>query len=226
MTPIRASAPAPLTLIGCGTVFEAIAADPAAYGISAFAQQLRVAAVSEIAANADALIAQARQTTAAIFIAVDSNALNYARLELYGRARLHGLKLSTLVSRSAHVAVNVQLADNVWIGPAAVIEHGVTIGADTQVGARTRIDAEAVIAPHVTIGAGASIGANCRLGSHTVIGTDMHLRAGVTLGKHCLLDRQGAWQQSLDDGHFLDPMFNSPARIVGPGYTLRRKKTA
>lgn len=226
MTPTHAHAPAPLTLIGCGAVFDAIAADPAAYGITHFAQRLQVAGVSEIAANADALLAQAGQTDAAIFVAVDSNALNYARLELYGRARLHGLKLSTLVSLSAHLAADVQLADNVWVGPAAIVGHGITVGANVQIGAGARLDAGARIAAHVTIGAGASIGAACRLGSHTVVGADVQLRAGATLGKHCLLDSPGPWQQTLDDGHFLDPMLTRPARIVGPGYSLRRKPQA
>lgn len=214
---------APLTLIGCGAAFEAIACEPAAYGLSVPPELRRIASVAAVADAADAALdglAGAEGDAPRVFIAVDAHALNYARLELYGRAKLRGVRMATLVHGCAIVAPGVRLADNCLIGPAALIGPGAVIGGDVFIGAGARLDACVTLAAHVWVGAGAALGAGCRVGTHSFVGDDVRLRAGVCLGRHCVVDHAAEHGRSLHDGSFIEPVFGGAATIIGAGYSF------
>lgn len=214
----------PLTLIGCGDAFEAIADEPAAYGLVEAPQLRRIEAVAAIAASAyavlDALIDDAGDAPL-VFIAVEAHALNYARLELYGRAKLRGVRMATLVHESAVVAASAKLSDNCLVGPAALIGSGATIGPDSFIGAGARLEAGVMIAAHVWVGCGASLGAGCNVGTHSIVGADVKLRPGISLGRHCVIDSAGEYDGCLRAGSFNEPIFGGVATIVGAGYTFQ-----
>jgi acetyltransferase-like isoleucine patch superfamily enzyme len=212
-----------ICLIGCGRVFDAIATDTAAYGLDG-AWTVRAAEnVAALAGRAASLLEGLDPVTVRIFAAVDENALNYARLELYGAARLAGFRLATLVHARAWCAPDAKLGDNVWLGPAALVGAGAQLAGDVLVHAGARVDAGARIAAHVWIGPGAAVGAGATVGTHSVVGADTFVRAGVRIGKHCVADRPGAWESDMADGSMIDPRFAAPARIVGAGYSLHRR---
>ncbi len=210
-------------LIGCGTVFDAMAADSAGYGITPGCELRSAASVAELAGAVPLLLEGLDPARHRIFIAVDQNALNYARLELYGAARLRGFKPATLVHERAWVAPDARLDDNVWLGPGVLVGSKARLGSDVMVNPGARIDAGAHVEAHGWIGAGASVGAGTRVGTHCVIGADVHLRAGLQVGRHCVLDRPGAWDESLPNGVFSAPQFAAPARMVGAGYSHQKR---
>jgi carbonic anhydrase/acetyltransferase-like protein (isoleucine patch superfamily) len=218
MTTVRA-----ICLVGCGSVFEAIAQEPMAY-IPGIAWTLRrVDSVAQLAESVPTLLDGLDSTATDVFVAVDQNALNYARLELYGAARLRGLKLATLVHARAWSAPDARLDDNVWLGAGVLVSSGVHLASDVLVHPGGRIDAGARIGMHCWIGPGATIGAQAQIGAHSVVGADTYIRAATQLGKHCVVDRPGSWSQSMAAGSFIEPQFATPAHLIGAGYSHQRR---
>jgi len=212
-----------LCLVGCGTAFDTIASEPHAYADHGPWLLRQAESVARLAATRHRLLEGLDAATTQLFVAVDSNALNYARLELYGAARLAGFRMVSLVHARAWVAPGVKMADNVWIGPGASVNRGCVLASDVLVNPAARLDSDASIGVHGWIGPGASIGSGASVGPHSVIGASVSLRGGVRVGRHCVLDRAGAWQQDLPDGSFVEPEFDPAARIVGAGYSFQKR---
>lgn len=207
-------------LIGCGEVYRAVTAEAALYAaLSAGLRCVALPGPSAIAAQADALLATLDPAQHRLFIAVDANALNHARLELYGRARLLGFRMATLVHPRACVSLDATLGDNVWIGPGAHIGPGCKVGSNTLVGAQARLDTGVVVGAHGWLGPGARVGSDSQIGAHCVIGADVQLRAATRVGRYCLLDQAGPWRDDVAPGTFAVDGWAQPARVVGAGYT-------
>jgi UDP-3-O-[3-hydroxymyristoyl] glucosamine N-acyltransferase len=211
-------------LIGIGGAFDEIAADHAAYVPGATWEIRRAQSVAALAQSADALL-DGLPDSAKIFIAVDSNAINFARLELYGRALLRGYQLTTLIHPKAHVAPDAQLGSNVWIGPGASIGSRCKLSSDVLVNACVRLDAGVQVGAHGWIGPGASIGAGTELGGHCVLGADVRVAAGLQIGKHCVLTQPGYWAQSLPAGTFVEAGYSEPAHVIGAAYSWQPRRS-
>lgn len=211
-----------LCLVGCGSAFDTIAGEPDAYAGHGPWLLRPAESVARLAATRHHLLEGLDPATTQLFVAVDSNALNYARLELYGAARLAGFRMVSLVHARAWVAPGATLADNVWIGPGASVSPGCVLAGDVLVNPAARLDTGASVGMHGWIGPGASIGSGASVGPHSVIGAGVFLRGGLKVGRHCVLDRAGAWQRDLPDGSLVEPEFDAPARIVGPGYSFQK----
>ena len=221
---MRLNAGGQLFVIGCGKVFEAISNDLEGYGLEISSVNLYcIPDVSSIANKAEDVFSAVNSIVDNVFIAVDSNALNHARLELYGRAKFIGLHLNTLIHRTAYVSQTARLSDNVWIGPGVTIAHNCKIGSDTLINSRARIDSDAEISAHVWIGAGSCIGGATRVGQHSCLGDDVIIRNGTKIGKHCILDQIGPWEGEIKTGTFMEASYSSSANVVGPGYSFERR---
>lgn len=207
-----------LWLIGCGVAYESIAADCTSYAPEADWHFRRAESVAAIAGSVDILL-QDLPAQANLFIAVDDDAINYARLELYLPARLRGYHLQTLVHPSARVASDARLADNVWVGPGASVGSQCKLGDNVLVSAGARLDPGVQIGSHGWVGVSASIGGGTVVGANCVVGTDVHLGSALHLGRHCVLTRPGAWMRSMSDCTFFEPGFQQPTRMIGPGYS-------
>jgi len=207
-----------LWLIGCGVTYESIAADCAAYAPEADWQFRRAESLEAIAGSIDILLADL-PARAKVFVAVDEDALNYARLELYLPARLRDLRLQTLVHPTAVVASDAQLADNMWVGAGVTIGSRCKVGANVLLSPGVRLDPGVQIGAHGWIGVSASIGGGTTVGSHCVVGTNVHLGAALSLGKHCVLTKPGTWMESMPDCTFFEPGFSQPSRMIGPGHS-------
>lgn len=213
-----------LNLIGCGSVYDTLINDLSAYGLDpASVQGYRFNQVADIAAQAEQLLSQWNPQTHELFIAVDANALNHARLEMYGRARFQGFRMRSLVHHSAVLGTGVKLSDNVWVGPGALFGPSCQIASNTLVGAGVRLDADVRVAAHSWIGPGVRVGCHARLGSHVVLGADIVIQEHTELGRHVLLEQPGPWHGVLPSGTFWEARARSAARIIGPGYTFERK---
>lgn len=213
-----------LYILGCGDVLDAVTDDFSSYSINQHEVKLHVFEdVSLISEQADDIFSQCSPADCDCFIAVDSHALNYARLELYGRARLHGFRMRSLIHRSALISPSVKIADNVWIGPNVLLGPNCKIGSNTMIGAGSQIDAKVDVASHVWLGAGCRVGRNTKISSHSVIGSNIILQSDAEIGKHALINRIGSWGGRWAAGNFLEAESRQVAQIVGPGYTFDKK---
>lgn len=213
-----------LCLVGCGEVFDHLRTDLPAYGWQAEHVHCHpFDRVDAIAGQAEGVLAQWDPKADTLFIAVDANALNHARLELYGRARLRGFRLQALVHSSVIAGPGARWADNVWIGPGVLLGQACRIDSDSFIGAGSRLDARAHVAKHAWVGPGARIGVGCHIGAHAVLGADVMLKPGTQLGRHVLIDQPGPWAGPWAAGTFLESTWEQPARIIGPGYSFQRQ---
>lgn len=205
---MSSTAPTPaLALIGCGQLFDDIVAYWPVLGVGRSLLPLRLASTDNAVADTAALLADLNLEQTRIFAAVDTQAINHARLDVYAKARLMGFKGDSLCHPSAIVADDVRLGENCWIGAGAVIAHGVQIGNNTIIGDGARIEANAKLGANGWVGAGASVGVGTVLGQHCLIGRDVHLGAGLQIGRHCVIDVPGVFSASMVDGTFIDPLF-------------------
>ncbi|GKT24220.1 hypothetical protein [Acidovorax sp. SUPP3334] len=211
-------------LIGVGDVLQTIASDPAGYGLPQGWQLRAASSVAALSASASELLEGLDPAATTLFVAVDHNALNHARLELYGAARLRGLRMATLVHARAIVAPDARVADNVWIGAGTLIGRAASISSDVLIHPGTRIDAGAKIGMHSWIGPGASVGTDTEIGAHSVIGADQRLRAGLHIGRHCVIDGTDTPSEHLASGSFIAPHFARPARMIGAGYSFEKRR--
>lgn len=196
-----------LALIGCGQLFDEIVAYWPVLAADRTLLQLRLASVDAAAGDTAALLAGLNPAQTRIFAAVDSQAINHARLDVYARARLMGFKAESLRHPSAIVSEDVHVGENCWIGAGAVIAPGVHIGHNTIIGDMARIEAGARLGAHAWVGPGASMGANTALGQHCLIGRDVRLGPGLNIGRHCVIDVPGTYRESIPEGTFIDALF-------------------
>lgn len=213
----------PLYLLGCGSAFEAI---QGAWGEIAPGRDFHCLALTntdEIAQDAVGMLRGVDPALVRVFVAVDQNALNFARLDLYRQVRLLGFRGDSLVHPRAALAPGVKLGENCWIAAAAVLSGGVRLGNNSFVGAAARLDANVHIAAHAWIGAGASVGLGASVGSHTVLGADVHVAANVRIGRYCVVDVPGAYRSACADGTFVDALFPLPVRMYGSPSRLLAK---
>lgn len=216
-----------LYLIGFGDAYDAIVDDLPAYDIDpTLVKCVPLAGPASLAADADDLLGSLDPQGAPLFIAVDAHALNHARLELYGRARLKGFRFASLVHRRAHVSPSAKLADNVWVGPMSVLSPGVKVASNTLIGAGVRIDCQVSVGAHCWIGAGCAIGPRTTIGSHCVLGADITLREATNVGRHSLIDQPGLWQGEIAAGTFVESIYVAPARMLGSGYSHQKKRAS
>lgn len=204
-----------LALIGMGSVFDDICANWQLVGKGRTLLPLRMASMDHATADTAALLADLDPAQTRIFAAVDSLAINHARLDVYAKARLMGFRGDSLCHPTAIMASGIHIGENCWIGAGAVISHAAKIGNNTMVGAATRIEAGVTLGDNSWIGAGASIGAGSSLGKHCLIGNDVHIASHLKIGRHCVIDVPAAYRESLPDGFFIDPLFPSIVRLFG-----------
>jgi carbonic anhydrase/acetyltransferase-like protein (isoleucine patch superfamily) len=215
---------ADLWLVGCGRVFEAIAASRAVFTGAGTLHVVRLPSTDAIAGESFAEL-PAAEGGIEVFVAVDQSALNFARFDLYGRLRLIGYKFRTLVHPSALVDPSVQLGENCWVGPGANIGPQTKIGHNTFVGAGALIDSQASLGANVWAGAAARVGAGASIGAHSVIGADVRIADGVAIGRYCSIETPGHYLKPLPDKTYIDPLFELPVRAYGGGSPRARAKT-
>lgn len=211
-------------VVGCGTVYDSIAAEPHAYLNDASWEFRPAEGVEQIAGRVRELLANIDPASTEVFVAVDAQALNYVRLELYGAARLLGIRMLTLVHATAWAAPGTTLADNVWLGPGVRLGTACLIDSDVLIGMCVRMDSGVHVAAHGWIGPGSSLGNGVRVGTPSAIGEDVHLRASIQIGRHCTVDHAGTWGRDLPDGSFLEPEMPGVAQVIGAGYSFQKPR--
>lgn len=201
-----------LWLIGCGRVFETIAVSWAAIEPETVLHVVRLDSPDNIAEPFEGRIADATDD-AHFFAAVDQNALNFARLDLYARLRLNGHKFRSLQHPTAAVDPAAQIGENCWIGAHALIGAGAKLGHNTFVETAAIVLEGADVGANAWIGAAARVGTEARLGTHCVVGSGVSLASGITIGRYCSIERPGHYSTPLADRTYIDPLFENPVYI-------------
>ena len=216
--------PEKLILLGIGDVLSTIEDDPSSFGLSEGTfHSKRFETVDQISETAEIALTKLNPCEYLLFVSVDSNAMNHARLELYGRARLLGFKMTTLIHRSAIISPSVEFSDNVYIGPGVVIGQSSKIASNSFIGSAARIDARVTIASHCWIGSGSKIGPDSRIDSHVVLGEDTLIDKNSEIEHHVLIEQHGPWHGKWRAGTYLEKYAVNPAITVGPSYSYTRK---
>ena len=214
-----------LVIVGYGDVFDAIQDDIDSYGLNGIPAIFhRFTSVASISETADVFLKTIAPETTHLFVAVDSNALNHARLELYGRARLIGFKFTSLVHNTAILSPSTVLGNNVWIGPSAVVANSCKIDNDVFIGSTSRLDPRVTVSSYSWIGSGSKIGRNSSIGSHVVLGNDVVLADNSIVGNHVLIEKAGYWSGTWESGTMFESDSRASAKLIGAGYTFTRSQ--
>ena len=217
-------APKKLILLGIGDVLASIEDDPVSFGLSPGSFYAnRFEAVDQISVMAVKVLANLNPSEYSLFVSVDSNALNHARLEIYGQARLLGFKMANLIHSSAILSPSIQIADNVYVGPGVVIGPASKIASNSFIGSTARIDSRVTIGSHCWIGAGSKIGSDSRIDAHVVLGEDTLIDKNTDIEHHVLIEQKGPWHGKWRAGTFLEKHAANAAITVGPSYSYMRK---
>jgi len=213
-----------LWLIGCGDIFETIASTWSAIEPHTSLNTARLESTDAIGVPLGEKLPPPGEGIR-FFAAVDQNALNFARFDLYKRMRLAGYRFTTLVHPLALVDSTAALGENCWIGPGANLGPQVKVGHNTIVNAAALLERAANVSANCWIGTAARVGAGSVVGTHTVLGADVRVGSGIEVGRYCSIDVPGHYVRSLPDRSYIDPLFALPVQIYGRGMQRRQSRT-
>lgn len=150
---------------------------------------------------------------AAAFIVDDQSLLNQQRLARYMAIKRLGLPIIAIASANSSIASGVKLRENV------LIDHGVRILPEANIGANTWVMQGSEIGAGAKLGSSCWIGSQCQIAENAVLGKNCTLAAGVIIAAGVVLP---AWttinqrctiEQSPETTLFLDPRFRAPVHI-------------
>jgi UDP-3-O-[3-hydroxymyristoyl] glucosamine N-acyltransferase len=164
-----------------------------------------------LAATLDAL----ELAGASAFVAIDAQFLNFRRLELVQALQERGVAMPALVSPAAAVSAGVEIGDNSWIGPRAILQHGSCVGHNTVVGAGTIVGIGASIGHSSWLDDGVVLGRGTKVGAHVTLGLGVQVTHGVAIADLCVIDRPGRIEKDMGTRTFLHASHDGPIVIVG-----------
>lgn len=124
-----------------------------------------------------------------MFVAVGYRRM-HARESVYRSLRQSGYALANLLHPAAWIARDVVIHDNVIVMPGAVIEPGVTLGANNVIWSNATICHDSVIGDHNFIAANATLGGNVTIGARNFIGFSAVVMQGRRIGDDTLIGAQ------------------------------------
>lgn len=105
------------------------------------------------------------------------------RRVVYERFKEKGYRFSSIIHPSAVIAPDVHLAEGVQIMAGAIIQAGSSIGRNTIVNTGVTVDHDCNVGAHVHLASGAVLSGNVCVEENVHIGTASTLIQGVTIGK-------------------------------------------
>lgn len=136
----------------------------------------------------------------------------------FDKAKFLSSGMGTSVYDTSLVMGDVQIGENVWIGPYTVLEG---INAKLIIGDNVSIDTGVTIYTHdstkyyVSGGKDTYIKGDVSIGDNTVIGTMSMISCNVTIGNHCVIGAHSFVNHDIPDYSIA---FGIPAKIVGRVY--------
>lgn len=143
-------------------------------------------------------------------------AIGYKNMRLrsiaYEYAKLKGIDLVNIISRSSFVADDVVMGDNNIVMPGVVIEPGVQVDSNNVVWSNTTICHDSVVGNHNFIASNVTIGGEVTIGNSNFLGFSSVILQGRKIGNDVLLGAQSLALTNLDT---LSRYHGSPATKVG-----------
>ncbi|MEZ0232279.1 MAG: hypothetical protein ACAH12_05540 [Methylophilaceae bacterium] len=144
------------------------------------------------------------------FSVFDAQFLNFRRYELMGELKSRGFKMPPLICKGALVANTAVVAENVMIGPLAIIGHHCKIGFNSVIGAGANIGNGTKIGHSAWIEAGIIIGQNASIGANTTLGLGVMIANDIEIGKLSIIDQPGKISHSIPAKTFIHSEFDEP----------------
>ncbi len=203
----------PLLIVGAGNLFERALLqwrqlEP---GREIRALELEVDEIATLPESA--LFPYAPEKTR-VFAAIDSSALNFARLDLFTRLRLLGYRAATFVHPRASVDPSARVAENCFIAEGAIVGPEARIAYNCHVGAGATIGFRAEMQHSCWLDAGVLCGDRCRIGTHSTLGPGTVIGHGVKVGSYCALEIPGQHASDVPDRTYIHPLFDRAVRIL------------
>ena len=122
------------------------------------------------------------------------------RAEIFESLKAKNQCFPPLISTRSYVSAGAEFGSGVHIFHGAIIERGVTLGANTVVGTNSSVHHESRIGKHSFIGPGARILGNCHIGQNSNIGSNAVIAPGITVGNNCKIAAGSFLRSNLPDG--------------------------
>ncbi|WOD18649.1 acetyltransferase [Paraburkholderia kirstenboschensis] len=145
-----------------------------------------------------------------VFVAVGYRSM-LARERVYHTIKHSGYTLANLLHPAAWIARDVVIHDNVIVMPGAVIEPGVTLGANNVIWSNATACHDSAIGDHNFIAANATLGGNVTIGARNFIGFSAVLMQGRRVGDDTLIGAQTLIDRDTQD---LCAYVGTPARLL------------
>lgn len=147
---------------------------------------------------------------AGVIVAVGDNR---ARREIYLRLKAAGFRFATVVHPAAVIALDAQIGEGCYIGPAEVICAATTVGVNTIVSAAGCIAHHNRIGDHAHIGPGVRTTRDVQIGEGTMIGVGANIVPGRSIGAWSQVGAGSLVSRDIPDGVVA---YGVPARVVRP----------
>lgn len=144
----------------------------------------------------------------------------------FDKAKYLSAGIGASIYDTSIVMGDVQIGENVWIGPYTVLEG---INAILKIGDYVSINAGVTIYTHdstkyyVSGGKDPYVKGNVSIGDNTVIGTMSMINCNVTIGSHCVIGAHSFVNQDIPDYSIA---VGIPAKVVGKVYINEEGKVA
>ena len=143
-------------------------------------------------------------------------AIGYKNMRLrsaaYEYAKLRGIELVNIISRSSFVADDVVMGDNNIVMPGVVVEPGVRVDSNNVVWSNTTICHDSIIGNHNFIASNVTIGGEAIIGNSNFLGFSSVILQSREIGDDVLLGAQSLALTNLDT---LSRYHGNPAIKVG-----------
>ena len=177
-------------------------------------------AIHSLELSADGIPTLATESLAAhptadtqIFAALDATALNFARLDLYGKLRLLGYRAATFIHPRAIVEADATFGENCYIGEGAIIGAGARIAHNCFIGAGAQLGLGVRVAQSVWIDHRGLVGDRAAIGAHTVLASGVIIAPGIKVGAYCEIEIAGCYTTDVPARTYLHSQFGAPVTI-------------
>lgn len=143
------------------------------------------------------------------FVATDDRALRKSLTEMLHERR-HVMP-AVAVHASASIAPSAALSYGTLVGPGAIVNSGVKLGAHSLIHAGAVLDYGATLGEFCQVGARALVGSGCTLEAGAFVGAGAVLVSGLTAGKD---SRVGAGSVVVEPVKAKATVFGNPAKVV------------
>jgi len=147
----------------------------------------------------------------AMLLPIGPHKRNKIREERYVDSSAKGFEITSFISGSATIRIDVNLHSNCNIHDGAIIQPFSKVGENVFIRSGVNISHHCEIGDHVFISNGVILGGNVRVGDHAFLGLGAIVKDGVSIGRNCIIGAGAVLVRDADEG---GTYFGNPARKI------------